>query len=348
MAEPAVSRVRNFSEPPAYFRKALEDAERLLEYASDVGVAVPDDVRDHVLMARTASSAGWDEPTASGLLTALTKLAALLKPITAATLKASHGETRNVVRNYWVVSICLAIIIVPFSLVSFIASAISSTIRTDIATANGLAVKLLMKPGNTNTSGLTKLEDAESVTELQEYAANIRAIDRRAVQLNKFLFSARNDIAEGVRKQEEIDVKEPFTVSQVVKLTDAYQKVRDFAQNILGDVSVFYGAVTVCLLPALYAILGTCAYLLRTFERQMATQTFTHYHGANSARFLVAAIGGAVVGLFNNFTIGQGASIPPLAIAFLVGYAVEVFFAFLDTMLKTFSKGEAGSVQGMS
>ena len=65
---------------------------------------------------------------------------------------------------------------------------------------------------------------------------------------------------------------------------------------------------------------------------------------ANSARFLItAAIGGAVVGLFNNFTITQGASIPPLAIAFLVGYAVEVFFAFLEGLLRAFTKESAGS-----
>jgi len=59
---------------------------------------------------------------------------------------------------------------------------------------------------------------------------------------------------------------------------------------------------------------------------------------ANSARFLIAAIGGAVVGLFNNFTITQGASIPPLAIAFLVGYAVDVFFSFLEGFLQAFTK----------
>ena len=106
--------------------------------------------------------------------------------------------------------------------------------------------------------------------------------------------------------------------------------------------SFFYGAITVCLLPALYALLGTCAYLLRTFERQMTTRTFTPSI-ADSARFLIAAIGGAVVGLFNNFTIGQGASIPPLAIAFLVGYAVDVFFAFLEGMLQTFTKSSSNS-----
>jgi hypothetical protein len=59
---------------------------------------------------------------------------------------------------------------------------------------------------------------------------------------------------------------------------------------------------------------------------------------ANSAHFVVAAIGGGVVGLFNNFTLGQSASIPPLAIAFLVGYAVDGFFSFLENLLQTFAK----------
>jgi len=61
----------------------------------------------------------------------------------------------------------------------------------------------------------------------------------------------------------------------------------------------------------LYALLGTCAYLLRTFEEQMNSRTFLPSE-ANSARFLIAAIGGAVVGLFNNFTMAQGASLSPL------------------------------------
>ena len=63
-----------------------------------------------------------------------------------------------------------------------------------------------------------------------------------------------------------------------------------------------------------------------------------------SARFLIAGIGGAVVGLFNNFTITQQPSIPPLAIAFLVGYAVDVFFAFLEGLLQAFTKRSGNSL----
>jgi hypothetical protein len=89
----------------------------------------------------------------------------------------------------------------------------------------------------------------------------------------------------------------------------------------------------------LYALLGACAYLLRTFEEQVKKRTFT---GADrpTARFLIAAIGGVVVGLFGDFGTGHGASLPPLAIAFLVGYAVDVFFSFLDGMLRTVGQSQ--------
>ena len=125
-------------------------------------------------------------------------------------------------------------------------------------------------------------------------------------------------------------------------LTSTYQDDRLFAQDTLDLVSVYYGAIATCILPVLYALLGTCAYLLRTFEQQMAIRTFMPTV-ANSARFLIAAIGGAVVGLFNNFNITQGATIPPLAIAFLVGYAVDVFFTFLESLIGAFTKNKSAT-----
>jgi uncharacterized membrane protein YjfL (UPF0719 family) len=354
MAQPGVLRVGTLTEPPAYFRDALDDAETLLKYACEAGIDVPSEVRDHVLLARVASTTGWDEITASNLLTALAKLAALLKPITALSLRGSGGETRHVIRAYWIVAIALAIVIVPFSVASFVTSAISSTIRTDITAANDLAVALRTKLGPPDPKAKNP-DDAESLTELQQYASDIRSIDRRARQLNFLLFNAEKDPNAGIRndatklhQQFELPLGE-FNYSVAAdQRTFIYQDVRYFAQNLLDDVSLFYGAVTACLLPALYALLGTCAFLIRKFERQMATRTFIHYGGANSARFLVAAIGGGVVGLFNNFTMGQGASVPPLAIAFLVGYAVEAFFAFLDTLLQAYTKGTAGSAEAPS
>jgi hypothetical protein len=43
----------------------------------------------------------------------------------------------------------------------------------------------------------------------------------------------------------------------------------------------------------------------------------------------------------------EGLSLSPLAVAFLAGYAVEVFFSLLDTLVQTFSKND-GSVPAKS
>jgi hypothetical protein len=357
-----------YPEPPAYFGEALEDAERLLKYAAELGIDVDDNICDHILQARTASSAGWNAKTAANLLTALAKLAAQLKPVTAESLKACTDSTRPTVRNYWVVAICLAIVIVPFSLASFVASAISSAIRTDIATANDLAVKLRAQLGPpadvtqtaASTAGNSAVSasalpagvtgsDAAVITELQQFATTIRAIDARARQLNVLVFRIERDPFAQIRKDPTAIHNKfqfpnglPNFAVAAADRTTVYQDVRYFAQSLVDDVAFFYGAITACLLPVLYALLGTCAYLLRTFEQQMTTRTFTP-SSADSARFLVAAIGGAVVGLFNSFTITREASIPPLAIAFLVGYAVDVFFVFLEGLLQVFTQSRASS-----
>jgi len=350
-------------EAPPYFDEALQDAERLLKYAAEIGIDVDADTRDHILQARAVSGLLRNEKTTASLLDALTKLAKQLRPVTAESLKDNSQHT---VRTYWWVAIGLAIVIVPFSIASFVSSAISSAIRTDINTANDLAVKLRAQLGpapaqsQTAASGAAHaanraapvplgINEADIITELQQYASTIRSIDARARQLNVLVFHAQWDPFTAYRRQPaEIHNKFqlppgiPDLAAAAEGRTQIYQYVRYFAQSVLDDVSVYYGAITTCLLPVLYALLGTCAYLLRTFEKQMALRTFIP-SAANSARFLIAAIGGAVVGLFNNFTVTEGASIPPLAIAFLVGYAVDVFFAFLEGFLQTFTKTTAAA-----
>jgi hypothetical protein len=355
--------LQTYPNPPAYFDEALEDAERLLKYASEIGLDIGDDIRDHILMARAAVTGGWDEPTAANLLAALANLAARLKPVTAESLKACEADASGTIRHHLRVAIWLAAFIVPFSLASFVATAISNTIKTDITSANELAVTLRAQLGpppsatgtaapasaSPATSAVAGIPDATIISELQQYASTIRTVDARARQLNVLVLFVERDPFAAIRSDPakvhakfQLPTGLPNFAVAADDRTNVYQDVRYFAQNLIDDVSFFYGAITACILPALYALLGTCAYLLRSFEQQIANRTFTP-SVANSARFLIAAIGGAVVGLFNNFTIGQGASISPLAIAFLVGYAVDVFFTFLEGMLQAFTKGNSAA-----
>jgi hypothetical protein len=338
--------------PPAYFKEALEDAERLLKYSAEIGVEdIEPETRAAILHAREVYPSGWTEEVADQLLLALARLAAHLKPVTAASLKAYHSATRPTMRVYLVWAILLSAIIIPSSILTFVTSNISQSIRADIVTANALAVKLTTELGPPER---TDLSLTEKIADLQEYGSVMRSIYGRANRLNRYVFPhvpvplplERPQEAPGQKldwyqislyQKKKFELPIPLTDLPAARdsMTSTYQDVRYYAQTILTDISTFYGAINSCILPILYALLGTCAYLLRTFEDQMSNRTFVP-SSANSARFLIAAIGGTVIGLFGNFT--QQASVSPLAVAFLVGYAVEVFFSFLEGLIKAFTK----------
>jgi hypothetical protein len=356
------------------FPRAVDDALRLLVYAAETGRTVDNATRASILRAKVAVNAGWDETITANLLAALTKLAADLSPVTAESLKASSGTlTKSTITTLRWWALVLAMPIVLFSVLGFVTSSISNGIRTNITTANDLLVKLRSELGtpaapSAGTSDNPKLpqglNEGDVITQLQQYASSVRAIDARARQLNMLVFGAERDPFGKYRwnrnlsekdgdKENEANqktLKEKFQLpvglpnmpQALDTLTTTYQDVRSFAQDVLDLVSVSYGAITTCLLPILYALLGTCAYLLRSFEEELRTMTFTPTSRANWARFLIAGIGGAVVGLFGNFSITEGASISPLAIAFLVGYAVDVFFSFLEGLLQSFTKRKNG------
>ncbi len=358
------------------FDRAVDDAMCLLLYAAEKGRIVDDPTRSSILHAVTASNAAADETLVSNLLAAYTKVAAQLRPVTADSIRASCGnDTNPTIKSLRMWACILAFPIILFSVLAFVSSSISSTMRADITTANELLVRLrselgteqMPSAGSVDSPKLPQgLNEGDVITQLQQYASTVRAIDARALQLNWFVFNAEWDPFQSNRSKGGQSQSEKLANQRVLKakfelpvglanmpkaldtLTDTYQDVRSFAQSILDLVTVSYGAITTCLLPVLYALLGTCAYLLRTFEEELKTMTFLPSSRANLARFLIAGIGGAVVGLFSNFTITQGASISPLAIAFLVGYAVDVFFSFLEGLLQAFGKHKVPSAAGAS
>lgn len=368
-----VSRIAPPEETYAGFDSAVGDSMCLLMYAAQNGKIVDDTTRSGILHAVTASNAAADETAVCNLLAAYTKLAAQLSPVTADSIRASYGnETKPTIKSLRMWACILVAPIMLFSVLAFVSSSISSAMRTDITTANELAIKIRseLETEQAPTAGTVSqprlpqgLNEGDVLTQLQLYASTVRAIDARALQLNWFVFNAEWDPFLSNRTKGGQSQSEKLTNQQALKakfelpvpiglagmplaldtLTDTYQDVRSFAQSVLDLVTVSYGAITICLLPVLYALLGTCAYLLRTFEEELRTMTFLPSSRANLARFLIAGIGGAVVGLFSNFTITQGASISPLAIAFLVGYAVDVFFSFLEGLLQAFSKRKGAS-----
>jgi hypothetical protein len=354
MAEATVTRISEAVELPHgepvsplsgadYLNEKLQDAERLLTYAAETGIDIKSDVRENVLNARKTAPE-WDGKTAANLLAALTTLTATFKPIIDKT-----------VRNYKWFAIALAVLIIPYSIATFASSAISEAIRKDIDAANALAVKLSdeLPPQAQRTSDNERVHakslpsgvtERDIIRDLQQFTATLRSIDARARQLNLFTvprvadpFADKRDTPDFLRALFELPPGLSNLYEATIEKFQVYQDERLFAQSIRESTSVLYGAIATCILPMLYALLGACAFLLRSFEEQIRLRTFEP-SDAHIARCVIAAIGGAVVGLFNNFNISQDASIPPLAIAFMVGYAVDVFFSFLEGLLQTFTR----------
>lgn len=311
----------------------LKHAEYLLNYAIETGIEVEQNIAEPVINARRLGYEVWDGPDASALVTAITKLAAKLHPVTAETLRACREDAPRAIRSYKRIVYCLAGFIIPLSMISFIYTAISNSITADLKTANELAVTLHTQLDTSNSANNNQPAPPGSLSALQQFAATMRAIYSRTRQLNGFVPYMGWDPYKGSydKMQLPADLKNVTATLQneVNDKTKVYQDVRLYATTVQDATSVVWGAVSSSILPVLYALLGACAFVLRSFTKQTETRTFAPSY-ATPARFIIAAIGGGVVGLFSNFTIGQGASLSPLAAAFLIGYATDIFFTFLE------------------
>lgn len=180
----------------------------------------------------------------------------------------------------------------------------------------------------------------------QLLASTIRDINRLSTQLDKFLCLC-NDLAKIIDKDgkfkrvqaSDLEIGRPF---KIMEEADAklpiFQAVRAFAQDTERTVALIYGAATKFVLPPLYGVIGVLVSLLRSFSEQVRLRTFVP-STTNSAHFIVAAIGGGIVGLFNNSFISEAwSSLSPLAVAFLVGYSTDVFFFALDGLKRNFTE----------
>lgn len=231
---------------------------------------------------------------------------------------------------------------------------------------------LITKPSDKDERQVRGLDD---VTQLQHFAATIRDLHSLAVKLNS-LASKMNLVvwrvecdpygnpcpkdngktpkvnSDKLEQSDEEKLKEkennrknnselqlnPTIINypaEVLCKIQTTQKVRSFANNVQGSYKAAVGAVAAYMLPMLYALLGAYAFRLRLFGETIRKRTY-HPSFADSARMITAVIAGAIVSLFYP---AQGASLSPLAIAFLVGYGVELFFKFLDGLINSFNSG---------
>lgn len=329
------------SETNGDLHKQLKEARELLFYASDEGIKIDQSVIETIVATCEKKKLTNKEVVAA--IMSITALSATLK-----------GKADRAIRPFLFCVVGLGAFLILISTVSFVAGSYSKALTDEITAANQLALDV--NAGNVDKVGDpqmrdTPIADTKTLTTLQQFAASTRSIYETSDFLRLLVFASALPIqqleveraaaptagqAGAVRRPLELRV--PATYGQIKEKTEQYQGVRAYAKSVQDRQSAIYGALTNSILPSLYAILGVCAFLLKTYAEQVRAHTFRLSYSADSARFIVAAIGGGVVGLFSNFTSTQGNSLSLLAVAFLIGYATDVFFTFLDGLEQAFMK----------
>jgi len=104
-----------------------------------------------------------------------------------------------------------------------------------------------------------------------------------------------------------------------------------FARVLKYKSDRLYGLIGITMLPLL-AMLGACVFGLRQASDDKAKTSGSMTLSSPTVRLPLAALAGFLVGLLSNLT--ESLSLPPFAIAFLVGYSSDVFFSFLDGLIE--------------
>ena len=318
--------------------QGAEDADALLYYAVSTGRDVGAPVRDPIVRTHRAVTAGrpvTDEEEA-GFLAAYAKLAAMVHPTTAATLRAT---SRTVGR--------------PWLWRQFSHEPISEAQR--VAYRFGLlALILIVVIGGaewTRTLINAVVTDQAEHGRVLDELRTTRAGQKRLVEQIALLDRDRQGTSDSlraslVRQREELDIRVQLLDDREAGLSRRIQAGYETLERILplvnwnelrNVITPVATIVAVLVLPVLYGALGTCAFVLRTVYAEMVVRSFD---GRRTGEFMVRIFLGMLSGVSLQWLlVRDGQAIPggvtPAVLAFLGGYGVELLFAAIDRILST-------------
>jgi chemotaxis protein histidine kinase CheA len=200
-------------------------------------------------------------------------------------------------------------------------------------------------------------EDPDGSKKIREARDQMNLLQEQLTELEK---NEETDSDEILRLRSKLDnltnwVNQPGLANQILgqlnqdierlneeKTTLNRQKQADFNRETSRQAQLAAEFVLVILqsylLPLFYGILGAGTYVLRSLSKEIEAETFSDDKGIQHLlRVSLGALAGILVGWFSflipSETTTFVGSISPLAIAFLVGYNIEVFFSLMDRAL---------------
>jgi hypothetical protein len=322
----------------ARLANGAEDADALLYYAVSSGREVTAPVRDPIVRTFRAVTSGRpvSDEEETEFLAAYSKLAAMVHPTTAATLRA----TSRTVRRPWLWR-------------RFSRAPISEAQRVAYRFGT-LALILIIIIGGaewTRTFINSVVTDQAEYGRVLEERRTVRVAQKRLVEQIALLDRDRQGVADDlraslVRQREELDLRvqalddrDGYLARRIQAGYETLERILPVVnwnelRNVITPVATI---VAVLILPVLYGALGTCAFVLRTVYAEMVERSFD---GRRTGEFMVRIFLGMLSGVSLQWLlVREGQAIPggvtPAVLAFLGGYGVELLFAAIDRILST-------------
>ncbi len=175
---------------------------------------------------------------------------------------------------------------------------------------------------------LTDLEAGKAIN-----AGQIQRLQSQSNDLNTKLIPAAQIVNQWTLDKERLTTERKVLERQ--KLADASREKSRQAQLAGQFVLVILQSY---LLPLLYGILGAGTSVLRFLSTQIEMVTYSDEAGIKHLlRISLGALAGIMVGWFSFLLPSESTnflgSVSPLAIAFLVGYNIELFFSLMDAAI---------------
>jgi hypothetical protein len=346
------------------FDAALVEAGQLLEHAASAGLFpnegpnAADIVIPKLIQAQEATHSGsLTAEVTIAFWIAYGRLARLSAPVSAASLAASKHVPMLGMK---IRSTLVVLLVIASSIFLFMSTATLTETQDLIDQQNTAALKLradLQVLRNSTQAGNGVSLQGTSVIadrvfeEMVEFSRKSASLLQSASRLNGsftpwWITLSVKDVTfngENTNGMDHLNVPPGLsTVAEIEKeavyQVKAYQYIRDYALGLCKIDSLIYTGLSTYFLPTIYALLGAFLYGFRMYSRLIRRKEFLP-SAAHSARYFIAAIAGLVVGLFGSL-LPKGMALPPLAMAFLVGYAVEAFFSRLDELIRKLKGAE--------
>ncbi len=171
------------------------------------------------------------------------------------------------------------------------------------------------------------------------YAALKYEEELKALQADIRAFEASlktPSIVEGMSREKSAALDALLQEEREMKLAHERDKARHklFLTRISSDFTL--NALQIYFLPLLYGMLGACTYVLRRIARDIRDLTYSYDAEIRyRLRLALGALAGMAVGWFLDPAGVAGiGNFSPLALAFLAGYNVEVFFSMMDKLVE--------------